>query len=72
MLSSRTDEEVKEIRNDKLKAVVRFKKRKGGDAMPTTKIELINQYNATVARPDLSLGTYLIDAGHELINGVMV
>ena len=40
--------------------------------MPTTKTELINRYDATVARPDLSLGAYLIDAGHELINGVMV
>ena len=44
----------------------------GDDAMRTTKTELINRYNATVARPDLSLGAYLIDAGHELINGVMV
>ena len=40
--------------------------------MPTTKTELINRYNATVAQPDQSLGAYLIDEGHELINGVMV
>ena len=40
--------------------------------MPTTKEELINRYNATVVRPDLSLGVYLIDAGREIINGVMV
>ena len=60
------------MKNDELKAVVRFKKSKGDNAMPTTNKELINRYNATVARPDLSLGAYLIDAGHELINGVMV
>ena len=29
-------------------------------------------YNATVAQPDLLLVAYLIDAGHEIINGVMV
>ena len=72
LLSSQTEEEVKKTKNDELKAVVIFKKRKGDDAMPTTKIELINRYNATVARPDLLLGAYLIDVGHELINGVMV
>ena len=55
-----------------MKAVIRFKKRKGDDAMLTTRTELINRYNATVARPDLSLGAYLIDAGHRIINGVMV
>ena len=59
------------MKNDELKAVVRFKKRKGDNLMLTTKTELINQYNATVARTDLLLGAYLIDAGHELINGVM-
>ena len=60
------------MNNDELKAVVRFKKRKGDDAMPTTKTDLINRYNATVARLDLSLGAYIIDTGHTLINGVMV
>ena len=60
------------MKNDKLKAAVRFKKRKGDDVMPTTKTDLINRYNATVARPDLLLVAYLIDEGHELINGVMV
>ena len=60
------------MKNDELKAVVRFKKIKGDDAMPTTKTELINQYNATVARPNLSLGAYLIDAERERINEVMV
>ena len=59
------------MKNDEFKAVVRFKKRKGDNAMPTTKTDLINQYNATVARPDLSLGAYIIDAGHELINRVI-
>ena len=55
-LSIQTEEEVNKMNNDELKAVVRFKKRKGDDAMPTTKTELINRYNATVAQPDLSLG----------------
>ena len=63
---------MKKTKNEKLKAVFRFKKRKGDNAIPTTTTELINRYNATVARPDLSLGAYLIDARHELINGVMV
>ena len=60
------------MKNEELKAVVRFKKRKGEDTMPTTKTEPINRYNATVAQPDLLLVAYLIDAGHEIINGVMV
>ena len=60
------------MKNDELKAVVRFKKRKGDDAMPKMKTDLINRYNATVARSDLLLGAYLIDVGHEIINGVMV
>ena len=72
LLSSRTEEEVKKTKNDELKAAVRFKKRKGDNVVPTTNTELINRYNATVAQPDLSLGSYLIDVGHELINGVMV
>ena len=72
LLSSQTEEEVKKMKNDELKDVVRFKKRKGDDAMPKMKTDLINRYNATVARSDLLLGAYLIDVGHEIINGVMV
>ena len=60
------------MNNDEFKDVVRFKKRKEDYEMPTTKTELINRYNTTVAQQDLSLVAYLIDAGHELINGVMV
>jgi hypothetical protein len=46
-----------------LKAVVKWKKRKGDNAIPSTKTLLLDRYLETIKRPDLSLAQFLEETG---------
>ena len=52
------------MKNDELKAVIHYKKRKGDKAVPMTKSELRTRYNATIDRNEQTMATYLLDAGY--------
>jgi hypothetical protein len=46
-----------------LKAVVKWKKRKGDAAIPSTKPPLLQRYLETIQRPDLTLAQFLEETG---------
>jgi hypothetical protein len=46
-----------------LKAVVKWKKRKGDNAIPSTKALLLQRYLETIQRPDLTLAQFLEETG---------
>jgi hypothetical protein len=48
-----------------LKAVVKWKKRKGDAAIPSTKSLLLQRYVETINRPDLTLAQFLEDSGSQ-------
>jgi hypothetical protein len=47
------------------KAIIHYKKRKGGAAVPSNVPQLKARYGETKDRPDLTLKTYLADRGYE-------
>ena len=49
--------------NSELKAIVKWKKRKGDDAIPSTKPLLIQRYSETMERPDQTLEQFLEENG---------
>jgi hypothetical protein len=48
-----------------LKAVVKWKKRKGDAAIPSTKTVLLERYLETINRPDLTLAQFLEGNGSQ-------
>jgi hypothetical protein len=46
-----------------LKAVVKWKKRKGDNAIPSTKTLLLERYLETIECPDLTLAQFLEETG---------
>ena len=52
------------MKNDELKAVIHYKKRKGDKAVPMTKSEMRTRYNKMIDRNEQTMATYLLDAGY--------
>jgi hypothetical protein len=55
--------------NSELKAVVKWKKRKGDDAIPSTKPLLLQRYSETMERLDLTLAQFLEENGMQHSDG---
>lgn len=49
------------LKNPQLKSLVKWKKRKGDEALPTTKCALIDRWNQTSSRIDQSLNEYILE-----------
>jgi hypothetical protein len=58
-----TKKQPKVLSNAKLKAVVKWKKRKGDAAIPSTKSLLLQRYLVTIQRIDLTLEQFLEESG---------